>query len=144
MEQRLNIEKLLPTAWQSMYGLSGSVKGASLTPIQMHLIKIRASQLNGCASCLNMHTKHALTIGETQQRIFLLSAWKEASVFTAEEKLILTITEEITRISENGLSEQTYQNGIKLFGDTMLAEIIMTVVIINAWNRIAISAKLNF
>jgi alkylhydroperoxidase family enzyme len=89
-----------------------------------------------------MHTQEALKDGETQQRIFLISAWKESNLFNEKEKAILAITEEITLISGHGLSDANYQKGEELFGKDTMAQIIMTVVAINSWNRIAISTKL--
>lgn len=142
MEQRVNIEKTLPAAWKGMYGLSASLAQSSLSPVQKELIKIRASQINGCAFCINMHTKDALKLGETQQRIFLLNAWRETSLFTEEEKVILAITEEVTLISKHGLTEQTYAQAEKFFSPEKIADIIMAAVLINAWNRIAVSTQL--
>lgn len=90
-----------------------------------------------------MHTKDALKNGETIQRIFLLSAWKEAKSFsTKEEQAVLVMTEEITKISQKGLSEEGYENASKFFSETQIAEIIMAIVTINAWNRIAVSTHL--
>ena len=133
------MEQVLPEAWKAMYGLSLSIKKPALTPIQRHLIMMRASQINGCAFCLNMHSKEALHVGETQQRLFLLNAWKETDVFTEEEKAILAIAEEVTLISQHGLSDAVYKEAQKFFNDEAIAEIIMVTVVINGWNRIAVS-----
>lgn len=120
-----------------------SLQNSFLTPIQKELIKIRASQINSCAFCLNMHTKDALKYGETPQRIFLLNAWREAKeLFTEEEQIILQITEEVTMISQKGLSEETYQKAKEIFNESELADIIMAAVVINMWNRIAISTHM--
>ncbi|RYE26520.1 MAG: carboxymuconolactone decarboxylase family protein [Sphingobacteriales bacterium] len=140
MEQRLQIDQLMPESWKAMYTLAGSQLKTNLSHTLRELIKIRASQINGCAYCLDMHTKDALKYGETQQRLFLLNAWKETSLFTDEEKAVLAITEEVTLISQRGLSEATYQNARKYFDEETIAQIIMAVVTINAWNRIAISS----
>ena len=142
MEQRINIEETLPGVWKAMYGLTGSLSQSSLTPIQKELIKNRASQLNSCAFCIDMHTKEALKIGETQQRIFLLHAWRETNLFTEEEKAILAITEEITLIHQHGVSDETYKQAEKFFSPAVIAQIIMSAVVINAWNRIAVSTRL--
>ncbi len=140
MEQRINIPQLLPDTVKSLYTLSAATSRSNLTHIQRELIKIRASQINGCAFCIDMHTKDALKYGETQQRIFLLNAWKETDLFTEEEKALLAVTEEVTLISRQGLSHETYQNVLKHFSEETLAQIIMSIVVINAWNRIAISS----
>ncbi len=142
MEQRVNIEKTQSEAWKAVYALSIAVGKSSLSPIQKHLIMIRASQINSCAFCINMHTKEALKLGETQQRIFLLSAWKETDLFTDEEKAILALTEEVTLISQNGVSDKTYKEAEKFFSAQTIGEIIMSVVVMNTWNRIAISTNM--
>jgi AhpD family alkylhydroperoxidase len=116
----------------------------SLSPIEIHLIEIRASQINKCAFCIDMHTKGALQIGETAQRIFVLPAWRETDIFNEREQALLAITEEITLISHAGLTEETYQKGLAIFGEEQLAQIIVGVVIINSWNRIALSTDLKF
>ena len=139
MEQRFIMEQVLPEAWKAMYGLSLSIKKPSLTPIQRHLIMMRASQINGCAFCINMHSKEALQLGETQQRLFLLNAWKETDVFTEEEKAILAIAEEVTLISQHGVSDAVYKNAERFFSKETIAEIIMVSIVINGWNRIAVS-----
>lgn len=138
--ERMNIGKLLPEVYKQMYTLSVISAKSNLTHIQRELIKIRASQINGCAFCIDMHTKDALKYGETQQRIFLLNAWRETSLFTEEEKAILAITEEVTLISQHGLTEATYNNAMKYFNEETIAQIIMSVVVINAWNRISVSS----
>ncbi len=125
-----------------MFALSAATAKTNLTPIQKELIKIRASQINGCAFCLDMHTKDALKAGETPQRIFLLNAWKEASLFTEEEQVILAVTEEVTLLQNGGLSDATYAKAVATFGEETVAQIIMCIVVINAWNRIAISTLL--
>jgi AhpD family alkylhydroperoxidase len=139
MQQRINIEQTLPNVYKAMYHLSGSLRESSLTEIQHHLITMRASQLNSCAFCINMHTTEALEAGEKQQRIFLLSAWRETDLFTPEEKALLALTEEVTLISQHGVSDETYENARALFDEKAIAEIISRAVIINAWNRFAVS-----
>ena len=139
MEQRVNIAAIFPEAYKGMYALVTALNKTALTPIQKELIKIRASQINHCAFCLNMHTKDALKYGETQQRIFLLDAWRETDLFTPEEKAMLALTEEVTLISQHGVSDAVYKEAQQYFSDEQIAHIIMAVVIINAWNRISVS-----
>ncbi|WP_367915029.1 carboxymuconolactone decarboxylase family protein [Leadbetterella sp. DM7] len=141
MENRIDIQKLEPGAYKAMYALEDFLRNSRLSKTHLELIKIRASQINGCAFCLNMHTSDALKQGETMQRIFLLNAWKETELFTEEEKVILAITEEVTLISQNGLSDKTYREAVKLLDENYIAQAIMAVVTINAWNRMAISTK---
>ena len=141
MENRIDIQQLEPDAFKAMFALENYLHNSGLSRTQLYLIKIRASQINGCAFCINMHTTDALKQGETAQRIFLLNAWKETGLFTEEEKIILAITEEVTLISQNGLSDETYRQAEQLFSGNQIAQIIMAVVTINAWNRIVISTK---
>ncbi len=137
----MNLYKLEPGAYQAMLALENYGKATEVSPIIKELIKIRASQINGCAYCLDMHTEDAIKIGETPRRIFLISAWREAPVFTEDERIVLQLTEEITLISNSGVSDETYQKVINHFGEKITAQLIMLIVIINSWNRIAVSTK---
>lgn len=139
MEDRLKFQEVLPAAWKAMYALSGTQANSKLSKAQIALMTTRASQINGCSFCINMHTKEALAAGESMQRLFLLSAWKETDKFSEEERTLLAITEEVTLISQQGLSSATYKKAKELFSDEIIAQAILTVVTINAWNRIAIS-----
>jgi AhpD family alkylhydroperoxidase len=140
MENRININAVSPQAYKAMYALEGYLAKATISKTLKELIKIRSSQINNCAYCIDMHTKDALKNGETIQRIFLVSAWKEATkFFTSEEQTVLEMTEEITLISQAGLSEGTYRKATQIFTETQIAEIIMAIATINAWNRIAVS-----
>jgi AhpD family alkylhydroperoxidase len=138
MKPRIVIPKVAPEAYQAMLGLEKYIATTSITPVLKELIKIRASQVNGCAYCINMHTADARKLDITEQRIYLLSAWREADVYTEEEKAVLALTEEITLIS-NHVSEETYENAAKYYDEKSLAEIIMMIITINAWNRIGIA-----
>jgi len=140
MESRVNIQQVEPAAYQAMYGLEKYLSTSKIDPILLELIKMRASQINGCAFCLNMHAIDARKIGETEQRLYLLNAWKETTLFTEEEKAVLALTEEVTLIS-NHVSDATYQNAASLFNEQELSQIMMAIVTINAWNRIAIATK---
>lgn len=140
MESRIDIQKTEPAAYQAMYALEKYLAGSQLTPIHKELIKMRASQINGCAFCLNMHSVDARKLGETEQRIYLLNAWKETNLYTEEEQAILALTEEVTLIT-NHVSDATFDRAAKLFDEHYLAQIIMAIVTINAWNRIAITSR---
>lgn len=144
MENRVNINEVEPQAYKAMYALEAYLATTKLSRTQKELIKIRASQLNRCAYCIDMHTTDALKNGETNQRIFLLNAWRETNLFTEEEKAILAITEEVTLIQDRGLSDETYKKAMQFFDEHYIAQIIMAVVTINAWNRIAISTNMGF
>lgn len=139
MQKRINILKNVPAAYAAYSGLEKYMATTSLTPIEKELIKIRASQINGCAFCINMHTTDARKLGETEQRIYLLNAWRETELYTETERAILALTEEMTLIANGGVSDTTYAEAERLLGETKLAEVMMAVVTINGWNRIAIS-----
>lgn len=141
METRIDIKKVEPAAYEAMYGLEKYISTTNINPILLELIKMRASQINGCAFCLNMHSKDARKIGETEQRLYLLNAWKETTLFTEKEKAVLALTEEVTLIS-NHVSDETYRNASRFFNEQDLARLIMAIITINAWNRIAIATKL--
>lgn len=140
MKQRIDIIATQPEAYKAMSALESYLKNSALSAIHKELIKIRASQINGCAFCINMHTADARKAGETEQRIYLLNAWRETDLFTEEEKAILALTEEVTLI-QNHVSDATYERAAALFDETYLSQIIMAIVTINAWNRLAITGR---
>lgn len=142
MTIRIDISQLQPKAFQAMLGLEGYLAETELTPTIKELIKLKASMINKCAYCIQMHSEQARKNGESEQRIYALPAWQESPLFTIEERAVLALTEEVTLISEQGLSDATYQGCLKLFGEQKVAQLIMQVVTINAWNRIALATKL--
>lgn len=143
MNKHININTTEPHAYKAMLGLEAYLANTEISKTLKELIKIRASQINNCAYCLAMHTKDAIKYGESAERLFILSAWHEAeSHFTEEERVALKMTEEVTQVSQHGLSDETYQKALKFFSEKQVAEIIMAIVTINAWNRIAISTQL--
>ncbi len=143
MQKRLNIKTVAPNALKAMVGLETYLSQCSIAKTTKELIKVRASQINGCAFCINIHTQDAIKNGETNQRVFLLTAWQEAGdIFTEEEKVVLAITEEITLIHQGGLSDDTYTNALQFFNEAQIADIITAVVTINLWNRIVLSTHL--
>ena len=127
-----------------MYALEKYLAASKLSNTHKELVKIRASQINGCAFCIDMHTKDALKNGETQQRIFLISAWRETDLFSEEEKVVLQLAEEVTLIHKQGLTSETYNKALDFFDENYLAQIIMAITTINAWNRIAVSTHKPF
>lgn len=140
MEPRINIGHVAPAAYKAMLGLETYLAGTRLDRTHKELIKIRASQINGCAYCINMHTRDARKYGETEQRIYLLNAWRETDLYSPEEKAILALTEEMTLIARGGVSDATFQQALALFGDAYVADLMMAIVAINGWNRIAITS----
>ncbi|SJZ52381.1 carboxymuconolactone decarboxylase family protein [Sediminibacterium ginsengisoli] len=142
MTKRININQSEPAAYKAMLGLEQYIAGTELEAAHKELIKIRASQLNGCAFCLNMHTKDARKLGMSEEKIYLLNAWKETSFYTPAEKALLALTEEVTLIAAGGLSDATYAEAVARFGEQYTGQAIMAIVAINGWNRIAISTRL--
>jgi len=139
MEQRMQMNVVNPQGYQAMLGLEQYLHASTIDKKLLELIKIRASQINGCAFCLEMHTKDARKIGETEQRIYLLSAWREAPYYTPQERSVLALTEAITVITDNHVPDDVYQEAAEHYSQKELADIIMAIITINAWNRIAIS-----
>ncbi|WP_445457513.1 carboxymuconolactone decarboxylase family protein [Flavobacterium sp. HNIBRBA15423] len=141
MESRIQLDLVEPNSYKAMFALEKYLQQSDLKKTHKELIKIRASQINGCAFCIDMHTKEAIENGETPQRIFLLNAWRETNLFTKEERTLLEITEEITLIHKKGLTTETYEKALTVFDQNYLSQIIMAIITINAWNRIAISTN---
>ena len=142
MTTRIKIDQVEPAGYKAILGLEKFIESTPLTKVHKDLIKIRASQINGCAFCIDMHTKEARKAGETEQRIYALNAWRDAPFYTEEERAILALTEEVTLISHNHVSDATYDQAAKLFGETYLAQVILSIITINAWNRIGITTQL--
>lgn len=141
MYKRINIGELHPEAYKSILVLENFIAHSALQPLHWELIKIRASQLNGCAYCIDKHTKDARKKGESEQRIYALNAWRETPFFTIEEQAILAITEEVTFISQH-VKDETYEKALAALGKEYLALVIMAAALINLWNRVGISTGL--
>ncbi|HRP52969.1 MAG TPA: carboxymuconolactone decarboxylase family protein [Fluviicola sp.] len=142
MKKRINIAKIDPKAYQAMLGLEKYIAESGLDFTLYELIKTRASQLNGCAYCINMHTRNAMKQGETAQRLFLLDAWRETNLYTSKERAVLALTEEMTLLPNKQISNEVYEEASKHLNEQELAAVIMSVVAINGWNRIAITSQL--
>lgn len=141
MKTRLDYQKAFPEAVQAMLHLEAILRRSGLEPALYELVKIRASQLNGCAYCLDMHTKDARAQGETEQRIYALSAWHEAPFFTERECAALAWTEAITNIQQGHASEEAYTEARAQFSEEELAKLTFAITQINSWNRIAIAFR---
>ena len=140
--KRVNVFHALPDAYKAMTALEAYVNNTELTPIHKELIKIRASQINGCAYCLDMHNRDARKLGETEQRLYTISAWRDTPFFDEKEQAILAFVEEATLISKGGVSEATYAFAVDVLGEKYVAQVLMAVIAINGWNRIAISTHM--
>ncbi len=144
MSHRLKIKALFPEGYKAVLQLDSVLAGSGIDPWYHELIKIRASQLNGCAYCLDMHIQDALKMGIEQRKINLIPTWKEATFqFTYREQVILKMTDAISFIHRDGLPDPVYREAISELGESMTAKIIMSIVLINAWNRIGVATKLD-
>lgn len=141
MQTRIKIDKAEPAGYKAILGLEKFIESTPLTRTHKDLIKIRASQINGCAFCIDMHTKDARKAGETEQRIYALNAWRDTPFFTEDERAILALTEEVTLIS-NHVKDATYEQAAKVLDEAYLAQVILAIITINAWNRIGITTNL--
>ena len=142
MEPRINLAKAAPGAYRAMAGLEGYVRQSSkLEPSLLELVRMRASQMNGCAFCLDMHSKDARAAGETEQRLYTLSAWRETPFFTARERAALAWTEAITQISSSNAPDEIYEEARKEFTEEELVNLTVAIVAINGWNRLAIGFR---
>lgn len=139
MKLRMNIDKAEPGIYSAMAVSDNQVEAFELDGKLKELIRIRVSQINGCGYCINSHTKNALILGETTQRLFGISAWWETPLFTEEERAVLKLAEEITNISNGGVTDDVYNKALNLLGEQKLAQVVFIIVTINSWNRIAIS-----
>lgn len=136
---RVNIQKTQPNAYAAMFGLEKYLSETTLPPRLIELIKTRSSQINGCAFCIQMHSQSAQAHGESAERLLALSAWKESPLFSDNERAVLALTEEVTLISHTGVRNETYSQLSHHFDEIGIAQLIMTIATINAWNRIAIA-----
>jgi AhpD family alkylhydroperoxidase len=141
MKARVNYQKAAPGAIRVMYGLQKYVDDCGLEKSLQELIKIRASQINGCAYCIDMHTKDARSYGETEQRIYGLNAWRECPFYTDRERAALAWTEAVTLVSQNHVPDEVYELARTQFSEEELMNLTMAVVTINSWNRLAISFR---
>ena len=142
MSTRIKINEVEPAGYRAMFAMEKYLESTRLTRTHKDLIKIRASQVNGCAYCIDMHTRDARKEGETEQRIYALNAWRDTPFFTPEERALLALTEEVTLIS-NHVSDSTYSEAARFFDEQYLGQVIMAIIGINAWNRIGIATGMS-
>jgi len=141
MQQRLDALKASPGAYKAMAGLQAYVDQTGLEKSLLELVKIRSSQINGCAFCLVMHTNDARKQGETDDRMHLLNAWREAPVFTERERAALRWTEAITLVTEGHVPDDVYEEARRHFSEKELVDLTAAIVTINGWNRISIAFR---
>jgi AhpD family alkylhydroperoxidase len=141
MSQRLNYFEQSPELTNKLFELGRAVKKSSLGNTLMDLVNIRASQLNRCAFCLDMHCKEAKIHGEQELRIYHIPIWRESTLFSEKERAALEWTEAVTKLSEDGVSDEVYDRVRAHFSETQISELTFAVAVINAWNRLNISFK---
>lgn len=138
---RLNWYKTLPKGYKVMLELQKIVDESKIDHKLLELVKIRASQINGCAYCLDMHTKDAIAIGESEQRLHVLAAWREAPFYSEQERAALAWCESLTNISNTGAPDEDYKEVEKLFSSEEIVELTMSIIVINSWNRLAVGFR---
>lgn len=138
-QQHINYSKIAPGAYHAMLELENYVKQSGLEAPLLELVKIRASQINGCAYCLDMHTKDARAEGESEQRLYCLSAWRETPFYIDRERAALAWAEAVTKISEGPVPDEVFEQAKAQFSKKELVDLTMAVITINDWNRLAIS-----
>jgi AhpD family alkylhydroperoxidase len=141
MEQRLDYTKEGHDALRAMYGLETYLHKGSIEPMLLHLIKFRVSQINGCAYCLDMHSKDLRAGGETEQRLYCLEAWRETPFYTDREQAALEWAEALTLITEGHVRDEVFESVKKHFSEKELIDLTMAIVTINSWNRISIAFR---
>ena len=141
MEARLDYAKAAPDGFKAMLGLEEYARQSGLEPSLLELVKMRASQINGCAFCLDMHSKDARIGGETEQRLYALNAWRETPFFSERERAALAWTEAVTCVSETHVPDETYEGVRQHFSEKELVDLTLAIIAINGWNRLAISFR---
>jgi AhpD family alkylhydroperoxidase len=142
MHPRIIPIRVAPEAYQAMEGLEKYVRAGSIEKPLLELVKMRSSQLNGCAYCLDMHSKDARAAGETEQRLYMLDAWREAPMYSDRERAALAWTEAVTHISQGHAADEVYEQVKAQFNEKELVDLTMAIVAINGWNRLAISLRM--
>jgi AhpD family alkylhydroperoxidase len=141
MSERIDYSKVTPEGYRAMSGLERYVRGSGLEPSLLELVKLRASQINGCAYCIDMHWKDARARGESEQRLYGLMAWRESPYYTERERAALAWTEAVTLIADNHVPDELYEEVRQYFNDIELVNLTLALVAINGWNRLAISFR---
>jgi AhpD family alkylhydroperoxidase len=140
-QQRLASRQISPDGYKALVGVENYVRQSGLEQRLIELVKMRASQINGCAYCLDMHSRDARRAGETEQRLYLLDAWHETSLYTPREQAALAWTDAVTRIADTHAPDDVYEGLRSHFSEKEIADLTLVVGMINLWNRLAISFR---
>ncbi len=141
MEARIDLTRISPAAYKAMAGLEGFVKESGLERSLLELVRMRASQINGCAYCLDMHSKDARAAGETEQRLYELNAWRETPFYSERERAALAWTEALTLVHQTHAPDEVYEEVRKRFTEEEVVSLTAAIVSINSWNRLAIGFR---
>lgn len=142
MKSRMNIAELAPSLYRSVLALDGAVSKSGLDKRILHLIKIRASQMNGCAFCIDMHIRDAQADGMDMQTLYMTSAWQESPCFDERDRAALEWTEVVTLVSDSAVPDESYEIVKAAFSDEEIAQMTIAIGVINLWNRIGVSSRL--
>lgn len=141
MKSRIDANRVSPKALQAMFSMQAAIDASGLEPALLHLVEMRASQINGCAYCLDMHSKDARAAGETEQRLYMLDAWREAPLYSERERAALEWTEAVTRVADDHVPDEVYATVSERFTEQELVSLTLAVVAINGWNRLNIAFR---
>jgi AhpD family alkylhydroperoxidase len=141
METRIDAREAAPEVFRAMLGLEAAVRKTGLEGNLLNLVRLRASQVNGCAFCIDMHSKDLRAEGESEERLYLLNAWRESPFYSDRERAALAWTEAVTRITEGHVPDDVYEQARQQFSDEELVKLTLAVVAINAWNRFGIAFR---
>ncbi len=141
MAHRIDVDKVAPEAVRGMLGVEDYVRSSGIEPSLLELVKLRASEMNGCAYCVDMHTKDARAQGEAEQRLYAVAVWQEAPFFTEGERAALAWTEAVTYVGYTHVPDDVYQRARQHFSEKELVDLTMALIAINGWNRLAVSFR---
>jgi AhpD family alkylhydroperoxidase len=137
---RINMSAVAPEAYQAVFGLEKYVR-ANVDHTVLELVKLRASMLNGCSFCVDMHSRDALAAGESSRRLFAVAAWREAPFFDERERTALALTDAVTRLGEHGVPDDVWDAAAKVWSEKELADLVVAIATINVWNRISVTSQ---
>ena len=141
MSQRLQMSQVNPKAYQAVLGLEQYIR-ANVEPTVLELLKLRASILNGCAFCVDMHSRDALAAGEDSRRLFGVAAWRESPFFDERERAALALTDEVTRLDKHGVTDEVWDEAVKHWSEEGVGDLLMAIATINVWNRLAVPTRM--
>ncbi|MFE0593631.1 carboxymuconolactone decarboxylase family protein [Micromonospora echinospora] len=140
MQARMNVAQAAPEAYRAVLGLEKYVR-ANVEHRLLELVKLRASMVNGCAFCVDMHSREALGAGESSRRLFAVAAWHDAPFFDERERAALALTDAVTRLGEHGVPDEVWDTANRVFAEKEVADLVVAIATINVWNRISVTTR---